>query len=253
MVHAQRSQAKPSLSPLVLLALGFTLVAIATTDFLTLTFPPQWGSTEWRLRLMTQLIDRGAIPFMGLAFLCLGCWVSTYQRQELAIKPLVMRGVILGSLGLALVYGGITPFYFSDNRMASAQTTQALNDQAAQAELQLDNRLNQELGLISNLMDNEAQLQQQLKGQTLSGPQQAQLDKVMEQLKQFKDDPATLQQRTTEARTQVLSEIRLQKEQAQGDARHRFIRDAIRLSLSSVLLAAGYLTLSIIGFQQGRA
>ncbi|MGA1626396.1 MAG: HpsJ family protein, partial [Prochlorothrix sp.] len=199
---------------------------------------------------MSQVIDRGLIPLMGLALLCLGCWISTYQRQPLNLKPIIMRVVTLLSLALALVYLVVAPFYFSENRLASAQTTQTLNEQVSQAELQLENRLNQELGLISNLMDDETQLQQQLQGQALNAAQQSQLDNIMAQLQQFKDDPEALQQRTAEARNTALAQLRRQQGQALQQSRYRFLRDALRLSLSSFVLAIGYLTLAIVGLQQ---
>lgn len=236
-----------------LLGIGSILVIITVVDAVTLLSVPQWDSTQWRLGLMSQVIDRGIIPLMGFAFLCLGCWVSTYQRRPLATRSTVLNTVITLSLVFALIYLVLSPFYFSENRVASAETTQRLNAQAQQAELQLDNRLNQELGLISNLMNNETQLQQQLQGQSLTEAQQTQLDNVMTQLKQFKDDPAALQARTTEARDQVLSQIRSQKEEAQKQSRYRFLRDALRLSLSSFLLAVGYLLLAIVGLQQGQS
>jgi hypothetical protein len=249
----QAQPARPTtLVPLALLALGFALIIIALNDFLTLTLAPQWDNTQWRLGLMNQAIDRGILPLMGITLLCLGCWVNAYQRQKLAIQSTLMRTVLVGSLILGLFYIGITPFYFSENRLASAQTTSELNEQARQAEAQLDARLSQELGVITNLMGNEAQLQQQLKSQNLTPEQQTQINGIMAQLKEFKNDPAALQKRTTEAREQVLSQIRLEKEQAQQNVRQRFLRDAIRLSFSSLLLAAGYLTITIVGFQQGQ-
>lgn len=243
---APRSQ---SLVP-TLLGVGWILLAITAVDLATLFVTPQWDSTEWRLGLMSQIIDRGIIPFIGFALLCLSCWVSIYQRQPLAQRSLVIRTVVTLSLVLALVYLVIAPFYFSENRVASAQATQALTEQTRQAELQLDSRLRQELGVISNLMNNEDQLQQGVQGQSLTTAQQAQIDNIMTQLKQFKDDPKALQTRTTEARDQVLAQIREQSEQAQRQTRQGFIRDAFRLSLGSFFLAVAYLALAIVGLQQ---
>jgi hypothetical protein len=230
---------------------GIIVALLALVDFSILLLPPEVGDVRWRLNVMSQLVDRGIIPLIGFALVLWGFWIQACQgfKERSRSTVLIPIFVLAGILGIT--YFGIMLFYLSDNNEVKVADVAQVEQQAKQREAQLDNRLTQELGQINVLLQNEDQLQQQLQNNTLSSDDQAQLEQLLAQLEPFKNDPEALRERTAQTRDEALSLIRQQKETRQKAIRESSFRAGIRIPLSSLFLALGYLFLSILGFQQG--
>lgn len=242
-------QAAPIPTANRLIGVGIVIALAALVDFTVLFFPPDVASTEWRLNFMTQVVDRGIIPLMGFTLILLGFWIQAAKGAKPRLRKPLLTIIFLASAILGFLYLGFCLFHLSDANQAKFEAIQRLEQEASQAEAQLDNRLSQEVNLINTLLGNEEELQQ-LQERELTTEQQDQLNQVIDQLELFKSDPQALRERTAETRDQAISRIRQQKEEAQTAVRHNFRRSAVRIPLSSLMLTIGYLLLSILGFQQ---
>ncbi|MEM8602506.1 MAG: HpsJ family protein [Cyanobacteria bacterium P01_H01_bin.121] len=237
------SSSSPARVPAIALALksiGLAMVAISIFDFLLLAWPPvgpdiNW--LEWRVSVLSQVIDRGVIPLLGLAIISLGVWISSQCGQ----KGLFTGGLLLVALGLSAILGltclGLAGYHVREVRLASAAATREINEQAQTAEAQLDTRLNQEVEALGALLE--------------SGQVPPQLDnpQLEDLLAAYEQNPQVLEQRQELARNQALSQIRQEQLVARQETQQQFRQSMFRIPVSGVLLATGYLILAWFGFK----
>jgi hypothetical protein len=247
------------LSPLVSLALktvGVVMILASLLDMIILPMPYNFsgdGSTQWLLSFTTQVVDRGIIPMIGIALLLAGSWVTSdvgTVSQKKSWQSLQFWALVLSCL-LGLLYLLIFPLHLNNVRIDSQQSLAQITQEADQAQTELGTRLNAEVQQqrqqIVQLLENEELLEQAIaSGQVPE--QQAEL------LRGFRDDPAALdqyiEQRVGELRTQFETEIGTRREEALRAARTEALKSGLRIGISSLLLAIGYI---IIGWSGLRA
>jgi hypothetical protein len=248
------------LSPLVSLTLktvGVIMILASLLDMIILPMPYNFSgpnSTQWLLNFTTQIVDRGIIPMIGLALLLAGFWVSsdlsTAPQKQKSWQSLQFWALLLSCV-LGLLYLLIFPLHLNNVRIDSQQSLAQITQEADQARTQLDTRLSAEVQQqrqqIVQLLENEDLLDQAIAtGQVPE--QQAEL------LRQFRDDPPALdqyiEQRVGELRTQFETEIGTRREDALQTTRTEALKSGLRIGISSLLLAIGYI---IIGWSGLRA
>jgi hypothetical protein len=248
------SPARPSLIPFILKIVGIITIAASLIDYAVMLVSPQFGEPQWRYQLVTQVVDRGVVPLIGVTLVIFGLWAeSAITGERKASVTGLVTLVISGLLGL--VYLGCAPLIFGDSGQISAQQVSQLNSQAAQAEQQLVGRLQQEKAQISQLIGNDQQLQQikqQLNNGQVPPDQKQRLEQIVKNLENFKKDPKTLDTQQEQAKNRALSEIRGRQEIAKNSISTEFRKSRIRISLGSLLLSGAFLTVCVSGFQGGR-
>lgn len=238
----------PVASPLAAIALkvaGAIAILSALLDFLILLIPPNLTNVQWQLATTTQLVDRGIVPLIGIALLLAGLWVDssvgrTAQRKSLT-SDLRFWACALASV-LGLVYLLLTLLHLNAVRLSSQTALAQVGTEASQAATELQQRLSTELSQqqsqLGAILENEELLNQAI--------QSGQLPPDIEQ---YRDDPdgltQFLQQRADQAQQQIESEIGTRRAEAERQVRLEAWRSAIRISVISLLLAAGF---SIIGW-----
>lgn len=238
----------PVVSPLAAIALkvaGAIAILSALLDFLILLIPPNLTNIQWQLATTTQMVDRGIVPLVGMALLLAGLWVDnsvgrTAQRKSLT-TDLRFWICALASL-LGLIYLLLTLLHLNAVRLSSQQALEQVSTEAGQAATQLQQRLSTELSQqqtqLSALLQNEDLLAQAI--------QSGQLPPDIEQ---YRDDPngltQFLQQRADQAKQQIETEIGTRRAEAERRVKTEARRSGLRISVISLLLAAGY---SIIGW-----
>ncbi|PSN15394.1 hypothetical protein C7293_07455 [filamentous cyanobacterium CCT1] len=238
----------PVASPLAAIALkvaGAIAILSALLDFLILLIPPNLTNVQWQLATTTQLVDRGIVPLIGIALLLVGLWVDSSvgritQRKSLT-ADLRFWACALASL-LGLVYLLLTLLHLNAVRLSSQTALAQVGTEASQAATELQQRLSTELSQqqsqLGAILENEELLNQAI--------QSGQLPPDIEQ---YRDDPdgltQFLQQRADQAQQQIESEIGTRRAEAERRVRTEAWRSAIRISVISLLLAAGF---SIIGW-----
>jgi hypothetical protein len=240
-------------SPLAAIALkaaGLVAVISALLDYLILLIPPNLTNTQWQLATTTQLVDRGIVPLVGIALLLTGFWVDSRVGRATSQKSLVtdLRFWVcaLASL-LGLMYLLLTLLHLNAVRLSSQTALEQVSAEASQASTELEQRLSTELSQqqtqLGILFENEDLLSQAIQsGQLPQDIQQYQNNP--EGLNQF------LQQRADEARQQIQTEIGTRRADAERRVKTEAWKSAIRTSITSLLLAAGYVIIGWNGLKR---
>ena len=234
-------------SPLAAISLklvgGITILA-SLIDFITLLFPPQFGSRAWQLATTTQLVDRGIVPLVGIALLFTGYWIDssigkTSRRVSLAADARFWTCLLSCLLGLTFLF--TTVLHPNNVRVQSREALSQVNAEAEQASSQLEGRLNEDISArraqIDALLSDETALQAAIDSGSLDEAQRAQIERFRsnpEELNQF------LSQQVAEAQTQLKTRIGEQQKDAADQLKTDATKATIRITLSSLLLAIGY-------------
>lgn len=228
------------------------MIVAAFIDVILLPLPFQFQDREWLLGFVTQMVDRGIIPLLGVTLFITGNWVDS-----LAGKPVESRNswrslqfwiLILASL-LSLLYLLLTVVHVNNALSLRSERISSITEQAAQAEQQLDQRVEAEIGqrrqTVGQLLQNP-QLREQAISQGAISQEDAQA------LQEFEEDPEKLdaylqglEEQAEQLRTEQQTEIGVRREEAQQQARMDAFKSIWRIGLSSILLAIGY---GIIGW-----
>lgn len=248
---------------------GVILILSFLLDFLILLLPFQPTDRGWQINLATALVDRGIVPLVGFGFLFSAYWIDNSGDGDRS-KTLDLRfpALILSSI-LGLLFLLIFPLHLNNVRQASTQTVTQINQDAEQAESQLKNQLAQFQAQLSN-EQGKAQLEQvrnQAKAQfaellkndqkykeALANPQVPEAQKEL--LKKFKANPQELDKfiaQQTDPQglaNQKLNQIRQRKEEAEKQAKDGAWKSGLRIGISSLLLAIGYIIIGWTGLRE---
>lgn len=240
-------------SPLAALALkaaGGVAILSALLDYLILLFPLNVTNAQWQLATITQLVDRGIVPIIGMALLLTGLWVDSRVGRAAIAKGLFtdLRFWVsaLASL-LGLAYLLLSLLHLSAVYLSSQTTLEQVNAEAGQAAAQLDQQiaaqLSQQRPQLEALLDNEELLNQAIQsGQLPSDFQQYQNNP--EGLNQF------LQQQVEQNRQRIESEIGTRRAEAERRVKTEAWKSALRTSITSLLLAVGYTLIGWTGLRR---
>jgi ABC-type multidrug transport system fused ATPase/permease subunit len=242
-----------SYSALILKVVGVVLILGTLLDYVVLAVPPDFSNSEWFANLINEWVSRAAVPLLGLALLFLG--VRFDRNSEAGFKGLPVVAIGLSAL-LGIVFLILAPLYFNSSRLTSAAQTRQINEQAAQAERQLNNLLAQQRARVSAIVSNEdqlARLQQQLDSLDLSEEQQAQLKQIRATLDKVKSDPKALDQEVAKARTEGINQIKQKQTEALDELQSELRRNRLHTTLSSLIFSVGYLLIAWIGLGGAKA
>lgn len=226
----------------VLKLVGAIIILTYIIDFLVLLIAPQFSDLQWQLSTMTQLIDRGILPLIGFALIYAGFWVQTSAGAISALggnhaawqDSRFWTFVFASLLGLLFIL--LIPLHFSATGQLSQQALERVNQQIAQAEVQLDQDKRQ-LQEIAN----SGQLDQLLSSNQLPAEQLALLQQV-------KQDPQAIEKRVA-ARQQ---EIQQQKTQLTKQTNQEALLTRLRSEIRSFFLAIGFITVGWSGLRESR-
>ncbi|MEM7066655.1 MAG: HpsJ family protein [Cyanobacteria bacterium P01_B01_bin.77] len=244
-------------SPIAALALklvgGVTILA-ALVDFLVLLLPPDLLNRAWQINTTTQLVDRGIVPLVGIALLFTGFWIDSFvtgkrNRVNLMIDARFWTCLLACILGL--IFAILTPVHMNNVRLQSRDALTQVTTEATEATTQLEQRLNAEVtqqrDRISGLLENPDQIEQLVASGNVTAEQ-------AEQIRQFENNPESLNEflngQASELRTRLETEIGTRQEEAAKRVRSEATKASIRISLSSILLAVGYIVIGISGMKR---
>ncbi|MEM9979227.1 MAG: HpsJ family protein [Cyanobacteria bacterium P01_D01_bin.2] len=244
-------------SPIAALALklvgGVTILA-ALVDFLVLLLPPDLLNRTWQINTTTQLVDRGIVPLVGIALLFTGFWIDSYvsgKRGRVNLFLDVRFWTCLLACILGLLFAILTPVHMNNVRLQSQEALTQVSSEATEATNQLEQRLNAEVtqqrDRIVSLLSNPEQIEQLIASGEVTAEQAA-------QIRQFEDNPNSLDEfltgQASELRTRLETEIGSRREEAAQRVRAEATKVSIRISLSSLLLAVGYIGIGLSGLRR---
>ncbi|MDY6804168.1 MAG: HpsJ family protein [Cyanobacteriota bacterium] len=241
---------------------GGVMILSSLLDFIVLTFPVQINNPGWLIGLATQLVDRGIIPMVGIALLLAGFWIGSAsvgpQDNPKKILDLRLWALLLSSL-LGLIYLLLFPVHLNNVYRAQNQTLEQINEQATEAEQELQNRIQSpefqnrleerkaELkAQITSLLQDEERLQEAIDNNEVPAS-------VQQLLEESRTDPAAidrfLDQQAQALPEQLLGRIRSRREQLQDNTSTRTLKSSLQTGINSLLLAIGYVTIGGTGLK----
>jgi ABC-type multidrug transport system fused ATPase/permease subunit len=250
-MKATTSRQPSSVASGILKLVGLIMIVSSLLEYLIFVFPPsnlananpqqqQLNWIQWQQTVTSQIIDRGIIPMVGLAFIFAAFWIDSSFNANGGrkgvldlLKPFsLLLSVLLGLLFLL----PIPILNFNSLRLLNQRANEVINQRAEQAETQIKDRSSQVAALAQD-QQRLTELDQAISSGRVQGAQLEQLRTIKDQLQQFKQDPKALNQRVEAAQTQV----RTDKQQAVKQTKEEFLKSSLRSVVSSLLLGVGYL------------
>ncbi|MER3433418.1 MAG: hypothetical protein C4288_08300 [Leptolyngbya sp. ERB_1_1] len=239
------------------------MILSSLVDFISVLIPPNFSDKAWFATVVTQIVDRGIIPMVGLGFLLAGAFL---EHGSLALgdraKPFTTFRfwALLLSMLLGLLFLIAFPLHLNNTRQVSDQALERIDRESRDAESQLNAQVQQRQDQISAALrdPNQArQLDDQLKqidaaiasGQ-LKGDQLVQAQRAQKELQALKANPNSVADRAKEFRNQQLTGLRDRRQQAESQARGEFWKTGIRVGISSLLLSLGYFIIGWSGLKE---
>lgn len=251
-----------SLAARTLIIVGVIMILSSILDFVVLSIPFNITNRTWQISFATQIVDRGIIPMVGMALLFTGYWVRSSSGLQdgspFSILDLRLWALLLASL-LGLVYILIFPVHLNNTSQARAEAIERINQQASQAETQLEARVGSDefksqiqqrqtqlRSQFNSLLQDETRLNEALENQQLP-------NQVKTLLEESKDNPQAinefLNRQAQQLPDQLLTRIRSRQQELEEQANTNSFKSSMRTGLSSLLLALGYMMIGWTGLK----
>jgi hypothetical protein len=249
------SRSVPSLIASILKTAGVVITLAALLDMFILPLPYQFLERSWQISLVTAWVERGVVPLVGIVLFLVGFAVEGglgHEKKAVWRDPRFWACVLASVLGLLYIL--MFPFHLNNVRLANQSAVEQVNQQATQAETELNEQLNQEIESrrqqINQLLTaSDSQISQLVEAGQLT-QEQANL------VKEFKANPSSvepfLKKQEGELRSQVQTEIGVRKQKAQAARKTEDLKSGLRIGLSSLLLAIGFITVGWTGLRNLR-
>ncbi len=262
-----------SIAARTLTIVGVIMILSSLLDFIVLSIPFNISSRAWQIGLATQIVDRGIIPMVGMALLFTGYWVSSnsglQENSKSPILDLRFWALLLASL-LGLVYLLLFPVHLNNTSQARAEAIKRIDQQASQAVTQLQSQIKsgefqtnarqqltqalaQQKNIVTALLEDQTRLNEVLESEESS-------DQLKTLLEESKDNPQAvdeffnriaeqLPERLPQIQANRLTRIRTQEKQSKEQVNSRAFKSSVRIGLSSLLLALGYIMIGWTGLK----
>ena len=240
------------LTPLALKTAGAVLILSSLIDLVfMLCFPPEnlvLEGSRWWLYATSQLVDRGLLPLVGIAFVVTGDWIKIVSTEDGGDRGNTWRiGTFTLASLLGLIFILIVPFQIMTTNDFKSQDLKKIGDEVTQLEQ----------GIKSNLQQINAQskdkiraqittIDNELKSGQAQGERLAGLQLTKSKLELLLADPKKFAQESE----QNLQQLQKQKQKAETQASERMLKTGVRTSMASLLLAIAYITIGWTGLRR---
>ncbi len=255
--NALSSSSISLLASRTLKVVGIIVVLAALLDIVILSMPYQFSERSWQINFVTQVVDRGVVPLVGLVLVLVGFWIDSISGDR-AIGKTVWQSPRFYTFAFASLMGLffllLFPLHLNNVRLEYANGITQITKQTTDAEAQLNTRLKTE---VESQRSQITQLIGATDEQLTQVEQNGQLTKEQADLiRKFKADPKGidpfLSQREAELRNKAATEIRTQKQKVEDTLRTDSLKSGLRVSVSSLLLAIGYVAMGWMGLRSLR-
>ena len=239
------------LSPLLAIACrstGAIMIAATLVSMLVLPWPYQFQDREWLLfRFVTPLVDRGIIALLGIVLVLGSCWIDSITRDSqsktdkkspLPLISLSVSGLFAALFGLLLILHLWNLFQWRTEQITSVA------EQAAEAETQLTQQVDQQKELISTLLENTGLRQDAIERGQIPGEVVA----LLEQLDNNPDNFSTFEEQIKEGLSDRQQEIGLRRQELQKEVANRALKSGLMTGVDSLLLTIGFGLVAGTGF-----
>jgi hypothetical protein len=240
------------LTPLALKTAGAVLILSSLIDLLfMLFFPPEnlvLEGNRWWLYATSQLVDRGLLPLVGIAFVVAGDWIKIVSTEDGGDRGNAWR---IGTFSLAsllgLIFVLIIPFQLNTTNEFKSQDLKKIGDEVTQLEKGIKSNL-QQINAQSKdkIKEQITAIDRELKSGQAQGDRLANLQLTKSKLELLLTDPKKFAQESE----QNLQQLQKQKQKAEAQASERMLKTGVRTSLASLLLAIAYVTIGWTGLRR---
>jgi hypothetical protein len=196
---------------------------------------------RWWLYATSQLVDRGLLPLVGIAFVVAGDWIKIVSTEDGGDRGNNWR---IGTFSLAsllgLIFILIIPFQLITTSDIKSQDLKKIGDEATQVQQ----------GIKSNLQQIDALSKDKVKEQLAaidrelaSGQAQGERLATLQLNKLLLTDPKQFTQKAEQ-------NLQVQKQKREAQVSTRMIQTGFRTSLASFLLAIAYITIGWTGLRR---
>ncbi|MCT7952051.1 HpsJ family protein [Ancylothrix sp. C2] len=239
---------------------GIILIISSLIDYVMLLYPANPTQSQWRLAVITQLVDRGILPMVGLAFLFAGYGFEAAggnaASPRKALTDIKFWGLVLASL-LGLLFLLLFPLHLNNIRLDRTEKVNAITQQATVAEARVTSQVNnpeiakeieKQRDLAKNQLAELSKDPEKLE-QAINSPQIP--EPIKQVLQQSKTNPQVLQDfLNNQLNPQTLADrelqrIRSERQNAEEQTNQAALKSGIQTGSSALLLALGY---SLIGW-----
>ncbi len=112
--------------------IGYGLLVLAALDLVQIFAFSEFTNPAWEFGLIGQLVDRVAVPLLGLALVCLGQHTNRLKAERLALKSISWMTLIV-----AILFALLIPLNIVSSVRINRQNNQQLSAQINQASSQL--------------------------------------------------------------------------------------------------------------------
>ncbi len=252
----------PAFTSLSLKLIGVIFILSSLLDYVTLAFPLNFQSQPWQIGLVTNIVDRGVVPLVGMAFILVGYFIdsvgdaSPLKKSTFNLKlPVYILAAVLGLVFLLMV-----PLHLNNLNIAKTDALERIQQGAGQGAEQIGAFLTQ----VDTLSKNPGQLNQQIQrlnqaietgqvqGRQLNAQQLETFRQQRDQLQGLRDlaqNPEEYKNRTQELKNQLETQLQDRRKQAESRATTEALKQSFRIGLSSLMLAIVYSVIGWIGLK----
>jgi hypothetical protein len=240
------------LTPLALKTAGAVLILSSLIDLVfMLVFPPEnlvLDGGRWWLYATSQLVDRGLLPLVGIAFMVTGDWIKIVSTEDGGNRGNIWRigTFVLASL-LGLIFVLIIPFQLSTTNDFKTQELGKISKEVTQIESGIKNNLKQiNAQSKDKLKEQITAIDKELKGGQIPPERLTNLQITKSKLELLLNDPKKFAAESE----QNLQQLQKQKQKVEIQASERMLKTGVRTSLASFLLAIAYITIGWTGLKR---
>jgi hypothetical protein len=240
------------LTPLALKTAGAVLILSSLIDLVfMLVFPPEnlvLDGGRWWLYATSQLVDRGLLPLVGIAFMVTGDWIKIVSTEDGGNRGTIWRigTFVLASL-LGLIFVLIIPFQLNTTNDFKTQELGKISKEVTQIESGIKNNLKQiNAQSKDKLKEQITAIDKELKGGQIPPERLTNLQITKSKLELLLNDPKKFAAESE----QNLQQLQKQKQKVETQASERMLKTGVRTSLASFLLAIAYITIGWTGLKR---
>jgi ABC-type multidrug transport system fused ATPase/permease subunit len=247
-------------APFALKLVGFILIFSSLLDYVFLLTGLDFKDKQALGTGITQLVDRGVIPMIGVALVLAAYWMERLADMPARNSKLFRFVALAVAALLGVGFLALAPLHLSNTSKVADLARAQIKEQAEKAEGQVEQQVQQRQAELTNLVKDTKQFDEQLKqmGEAIANsgtnqmpPEQlAQLKQLEKDLKEIKSNPAALQNKAKESRDQLLNRIRDEKQKAEQQVNSQAWKASAKTGLNSLILSVGYLIISWVGLSE---
>lgn len=240
---------------------GGVIVISSLFDYLFLAIPFTWQNADWQINFTNQIVDRGIVPMVGIAFLIAGWWITdAAATSNNKIYPAVRIPIFVLASLLGLMFLLLVPLHLSNISKASGLAIAQIEAQAGQQATKVQGFIQQ----LNSISQNPAQLSQEIagrnqvietgsfQGRQLTEPEIQALKGQRDQLQQLLDlskNPKELKQRLDALRGTLETRLKELQLEQKNKAKTVALKQSLNTGISSLMLAIGYIVIGWLGLK----